>query len=155
MSKNSKDFKDFADKLDKLINGKSSDKPTLTNYVVNQLGGEVLRNIKERTPRDTGELARGWTNKQEVKSKTQIEKYVKNHERTQNGKTTTMKFINPVEYAVYVENGHRTRRGEKSMSVPRWIEGAFMARDSIDLVQKYSKGLIEIAVEDYFEEFLK
>ncbi|MCY6958864.1 HK97 gp10 family phage protein [Clostridium brassicae] len=72
------------------------------------------RKIKKRTPVDSGHLRRNW----QVGS---IEKH---------GDSYVIEIFNNVEYASYVNNGHRTRNHEE------WVEGRFMVEISMNEIER-------------------
>ena len=50
-----------------------------------------------------------------------------------NGKYT-IEVTNNLEYALPVEEGHRTRRGKRKEGPPRWIKGFHMLQQGLDKV---------------------
>ena len=77
--------------------------------LIEKHGGILLRNTKMKTPVDTGQLRRSW----------QLEKgdlYVK--------------VYNNVEYAQFIEWGHRTRGGKS------YVEGVYMLKTSFEKTEK-------------------
>lgn len=77
--------------------------------LVEKHGGILLRNTKQRTPVDTGQLRRSW----------ELEKgdlYVK--------------LMNRTEYAQFIEWGHRTRGGKS------YVEGVYMLKTSFEKTEK-------------------
>ena len=77
--------------------------------LVEKHGGILLRNTKQRTPVDTGQLRRSW----------ELEKgdlYVK--------------LMNRTEYAQFIEYGHRTRGGKS------YVEGVYMLKTSFEKTEK-------------------
>ena len=77
--------------------------------LVEKHGGILLRNTKMKSPVDTGQLRRSW----------ELEKgdlYVK--------------LYNNVEYAQFVEFGHRTRGGKS------YVEGVYMLKTSFEKTEK-------------------
>lgn len=81
------------------------------------VGEMFMRNVKIRTPKgETGKLNQGW--------KVAVEK---------RGKTYIVKVFNVVEYAEFVENGHRQEVGRfvpkiKRRLVRPWVEGQFFMK---------------------------
>ena len=77
--------------------------------LVEKHGGILLRNTKQRTPVDTGQLRRSW----------ELEKgdlYVK--------------LMNRTSYGIFVEFGHRTRGGKS------YVEGVYMLKTSFEKTKK-------------------
>lgn len=106
------------------------------------LGHEAQGEATQRTPRRTGHLAGSWG----------INK------TTKNGDTWMLDIINPVEYAIYVEEGHRQEVGRfvpvlgKRLKAP-FVEGRHMLRDSID--EKVKPYMEEYLAEKLTELFVK
>ncbi|CAM4468412.1 HK97 gp10 family phage protein [Paenibacillus xylanexedens] len=73
------------------------------------------RKIKMRTPVDTGDLRRRWV-VGEVKKV---------------GDTYMIEISNNLDYASYVENGHRTGK-----DLTGWVEGRFMAKISMKEIER-------------------
>jgi hypothetical protein len=81
-----------------------------------------------------GTLKRGWTGgkKQDITS------FAESLQVQHRGDTYVIEIMNPVEYASYVEFGHRTRNG----GGVGWVEGHFMLRDSeIQLLREAPRAL--------------
>lgn len=89
------------DRMQKLLD---IDLDAYCSTVTKDVASKLFDNVIERTPRKTGELARAWTT-------TDIQKI---------GDTYHIEIINPLEYAEYVEFGHRTK------NYKGWVEGKFM-----------------------------
>lgn len=77
----------------------------------------ALREIKKTTPiGKSRNLSRSW-------SKSDIMYFRKN---------VTVKISNSMEYASFVENGHRKKSSAKA-SNGNWVEGKFMMKNALDL----------------------
>ena len=90
--------------------------------LVEKHGGILLRNTKMKTPVDTGQLRRSW----------ELEKgdlYVK--------------LYNNVEYAQFVEFGHRTRGGKS------YVEGVYMLKTSFEKTEKDFTNDLEKLLKKY------
>ena len=90
--------------------------------LVEKHGGKLLRNTKKKTPVDTGQLRRSW----------ELEKgdlYVK--------------LYNNVEYAQFVEFGHRTRGGKS------YVEGVYMLKTSFEKTKKDFENDLEKLFKQY------
>ena len=90
--------------------------------LVEKHGGKLLRNVKQRTPVDTGQLRRSW----------ELEKgdlYVK--------------LINRTEYAQFIEWGHRTRGGKS------YVEGVYMLKTSFEKTKKDFENDLEKLFKKY------
>lgn len=104
---------------------------------VNRIGGETLRESSLRTPAVTGHLRRSWGITKAEKS----------------GDTWHIEVINPVKYALYVEEGHRQKVGRYVPAIGKrlvqpFVEGKHMLRDSL-------KEKIAPQTQEYLEGKLK
>lgn len=77
--------------------------------LIEKHGGKLLRDTKQRTPVDTGQLRRGW----------ELEK-----------EDLYIRLYNNVEYAQFIEWGHRTRGGKS------YVEGVYMLKTSFEKTKK-------------------
>ncbi|GAB2570170.1 HK97 gp10 family phage protein [Levilactobacillus fujinensis] len=85
-----------------------------------RVGVQAMRRVSNSTPVDTGNLRRGWN----------IEgPFI-------GGTIISLQLSNNVEYAPFIENGHRTRGGGG------WVEGRFMLRDTVEAVSGELPGLL-------------
>ena len=118
----------------------SSDVQKFMIECAKDLAARLLRYAKMRTPvgrypkgsgKVGGTLRRGWP---------QVNNGV---EVAYSGGVYTVEIINPVEYASYVEYGHRTRSGG-------WVPGRFMLKISEDEL----KGVIPQILEDKIMKYL-
>ena len=90
--------------------------------LVEKHGGILLRNTKQRTPVDTGQLRRSW----------ELEKgdlYVK--------------LMNRTSYGIYLEYGHRTRGGKS------YVEGVYMLKTSFEKTKKDFENDLEKLLKKY------
>jgi hypothetical protein len=87
------------------------------------------------TGKKGGTLKRGWT--------------IGKIERT--GDTYVIEIVNPVEYASYVEYGHRTVK----IDGYGWCPGIFFAEKSVNNVDKMIKPLLEKRMNDYLSKLFK
>lgn len=87
---------------------------------VKRIGTQAIRTVKSNTPVDTGHLRRSW--------------------RVQDagftGGSWSIELTNGVEYASYVESGHRTRGGKN------WVPGQFFMKNSLNAINSQLPDLI-------------
>lgn len=87
---------------------------------VKRIGTQAIRTVKSNTPVDTGHLRRSW--------------------RVQDagftGGSWSIELTNGVEYASYVESGHRTRGGKN------WVPGQFFMKNSLNAIKSQLPDLI-------------
>lgn len=97
-----------------------------------ELAKELYGQLIENTPSITGTLRSGWT--------------IGNIENK--GGVYIVELINPVEYATYVNYGHRTRDGGG------WVEGKFFVEISIENIDRIKKPLLEKLMNEYLNELI-
>ena len=126
-------FKDFQKKLQRLS---QSDITNLYISLTKEISARLLRKTIKRTPvgeykdgRVGGTLRRGWT-VGEIKHI---------------GNIYEIEIINPTEYAMYVEFGHRTRNHKG------WVRGRFMLTLSEKEIENIAPKLIEQRLQEYLE----
>ena len=94
-----------------------------------------------------GTLRRGWTAKgSDSKGNGDVAGFLNGLEVTESEGTYTVTLTNPVEYAQYVEYGHRTRGGKG------WVPGRFMMTISAMDVQKMAPQVLERKLEKFLRE---
>mgnify|MGYP003287533107 CR=1 FL=1 len=113
-----------------------------------EVGQRLLAKVVKRTPVDTGELRQGWINN---KNPTDV---------VVNGHTYSTKIINPVEYASYVEYGHRQTPGRYVPAIGKrlkksWVEGQFFLTKSILEMENELPSIIEIKVKQKLGDLFK
>lgn len=123
-----------------------------------ELAARLLALVIPRTPvgqyekgsgKVGGTLRRGWTSKTHEeaaggsgKSSASAGKdYAQSLSITKSGDTYTVEIINPVEYASYVEFGHRTRNGKG------WVQGQYMLTISEERLKKIAPAALEKLVQ--------
>lgn len=116
-----------------------------------QLAARLLSRVIKATPvgqyddRVGGVLRRGWTAKSHREAELSaafeggsgLNKFAESITVKKSGFNYEIEIINPVEYASYVEYGHRTRNHKG------WVEGRFMMTISANKLQEQSPKIIE------------
>ncbi len=116
-----------------------------------ELAARLLTKVIRRTPvgvyphRVGGTLRRGWT----AEKQQDVMTYVNSLSITQTGDMYTIEIVNPVEYASYVEFGHRTRNHKG------WVEGKFMLTISSQEIQEAAPGILEKKLQRKLGEAFK
>ena len=116
-----------------------------------ELAARLLTKVIKRTPvgvypdRVGGTLRRGWT----AEKQQGVMTYVNSLNVTHSGDSFTIEIVNPVEYASYVEFGHRTRNHKK------WVEGKFMLTISSQEIQEAAPGVLEKKLQRKLGEAFK
>lgn len=136
-------LKKFRDELNKLQN--------LDDFVescAKELAARLLRMVVERTPvgqypkstgKKGGTLRRGWTGEKRSLEKGYTDSLTINHF----GDTYVIEIMNPVEYASYVEYGHRTANHKG------WVKGSFMMTISEQELEKIAPKVLENKIKKF------
>lgn len=101
--------------------------------------------VLENSPRKGGTLRRGWTANKKASAKGYSESLTVHHF----GDTYVIEIINPVEYASYVEYGHRTP------SHKGWVKGRFMMTISEQELQTIAPKILEKKIQNYLGEYFR
>lgn len=130
--------------LKKKLKDMRKDLPSVFFYgCLQEIALLLLAKVVPRTPVDSGELRRGWTigQIQKVKGGWQIE------------------VINPVEYAIYVEYGHRgvyvPELGVTLHVDTHWTEGKFMLTLSEKEVERAIPRIIQKRLDHLLKTYLR
>lgn len=109
--------------------------PEFFKECIKELAARMLAKTIARTPVDTGRLRQGWTIGDIV----------------DNGSSYEVEIINPVDYAIYVEYGHRKRNAEFGMG---WIDGKLMMTISIEELEREMPAFLERKLQQFIEKGL-
>ena len=144
------DLERFRDRLEKNFNRHQVD--LFVESCAKELAARLLAKVVKRTPtgeypKETGKkggtLKRGWTSEthEEAASGTgggkAVTQYVNSLKVNHFSNVFVIEIVNPVEYASYVEFGHRTRGGDG------WVEGKFMLTISEQEIQRDAPRVLE------------
>ena len=116
-----------------------------------ELAARLLTKVIKRTPvgvypdRVGGTLRRGWT----AEKQQDVMTYVNSLNVTHSGDSFTIEIVNPVEYASYVEFGHRTRNHKG------WVEGKFMLTISEQEIRDAAPAILERKLQRKLGEAFK
>jgi len=124
-----------------------------------ELAARLLAKVIKRTPvgqypdvpgKNGGTLRRGWTAKTEGEAKSggnqKAKAYAESLQITKSGDVYQIEIINPVEYASYVEYGHRTRNHKG------WVPGRFMLTISEKELDAQKEKILEKKLTKYLGE---
>lgn len=142
-------LKDLQKKLNKL-----QDPDAFVESCAKELAARLLRLVVKRTPvgeypkgsgKKGGTLRRGWTSSKQSSASGYAESLTVNHFAD----TYVIEIINPVEYASYVEYGHRTanRKG--------WVKGKFMMKISEQELERIAPKVLENKIKKYLGGCIK
>lgn len=119
-----------------------------------ELAARLLAKVVKRTPvgdypkesgMKGGTLRRGWTGQKRSSASQYADSLAIQHV----GDNYVIDIVNPVEYASYVEYGHRTANHK------RWVKGQFMMTISEQELEQISPKVLEQKIKKYFEECMK
>lgn len=106
--------------------------PQFFKECIKELAARLLAKTIARTPVDTGHLRQGWTVGEIV----------------DNGSSYEVEIINPIEYAMYVEFGHRTK-GHNG-----WVNGRLMLTISVEELEREMPAFLEHKLQQFIENGL-
>ena len=144
-----KQLEDLKKKLETVCDETQTDK--FMRSCAKELAARLLAKVIKRTPvgqyahRTGGTLRRGWTGG----AKADGTAYAQSLPIQRTGNDYVIEIINPVEYASYVEFGHRTA------NLKGWVEGRFMLTVSEKEIQNAAPKILEKKVLDYLKGALK
>lgn len=110
--------------LDSLLDKVNNLSPKIDQAVISAMADEGIDwrdDVRDNTPVDTGDLRRSWTLTGPDKKGLKFE----------------MDLNNNLEYALYVELGHRTRGGKSS------VKGRYMLRDGTKRLEETLKPAVQ------------
>lgn len=146
---NAKGLKDFQKQLEKL-----QDPDDFVESCAKELAARLLRMVVKRTPvgeyppstgKRGGTLRRGWTGEKRSSAQGYAESLTVNHF----GDTYVIEIVNPVEYASYVEYGHRTANHKG------WVQGRFMMTISEQELERIAPKVLENKIKKYLGGLVK
>ena len=120
----SADFEQLKRLQKKMQKLQSADFDKFCEQAAKELAARLLAKVIKRTPVDDGVLRRGWTAVSHAEAQgggnSNVKAYAESLIVTRVGSTYEIEVINPVNYAAYVEFGHRTANHAG------WVNGRFM-----------------------------
>ncbi len=142
-------LKKFRDELNKL-----QDPNVFVEACAKELAARLLRMVIKRTPvgnypastgKMGGTLRRGWTGQKHSSAQAYAEALRVHHF----GGIYVIEIVNPVEYASYVEYGHRTANHKG------WVKGQFMMTISEQELERIAPKVLENKIKKYLEGCMK
>lgn len=142
-------LKKFRDELNKL-----QDPDKFVEACAKELAARLLRMVVKKTPvgeypkssgKKGGTLRRGWTGEKRSSAQNYADSLTVHHF----GDTYVIEIVNPVEYASYVEYGHRTANHKG------WVKGKFMMTISEQELEKIAPKVLENKIKKYLGGCLK
>lgn len=105
----------------------------------NHKKGDVYKKKVNPSGKKGGTLRRGWTGQKRSSAKGYADSLTVHHF----GDTYVIEIVNPVEYASYVEYGHRTANHKG------WVKGKFMMTISEQELEKIAPRVLENKIKKY------
>ena len=154
------DYKQLQRLRDSLATLQSMDMDRFCTEVSKELAARLLALVIPRTPvgqypkssgKKGGTLRRGWTSKTQADAASRggsndAKAYAEALPVRKSGNTYIIEVINPVEYASYVEFGHRTWGGDG------WVPGQYFLTLSEQDLERLAPGVIERKLEALLRE---
>lgn len=154
------DYKQLQRLRDSLATLQSMDMDRFCTEVSKELAARLLALVIPRTPvgqypkssgKKGGTLRRGWTSKTQADAASRggsndAKAYAEALPVRKSGNAYTIEVINPVEYASYVEFGHRTQGGDG------WVPGQYFLTLSEQDLERLAPGVIERKLEALLRE---
>ena len=139
MSANYKQLTKFTEQIEKLNN---EQKDQFLEACCKELAARLLAKVVKRTPSSTGVLRRGWTGGTNQNATAYANGLAIRHV----GNKYHIDIINPVEYASYVEYGHRT------VDHKGWVPGKFMLSISESELNNMSDAILQKKLNKFMKE---
>lgn len=132
--------------------------------------GDVYKKRVNPSGKMGGTLRRGWTAQTHeaaakgkgkgVPSAETVQAFVNSLEIKHEGNMLSIEIVNPVEYASYVEFGHRQTPGKFILALGKrlkqgWAPGHFMLTTSEQEIQKIAPGVLQAKIKKFLQECLK
>ena len=146
------DLKNFRTKIEDSLGAEQIN--SFIESCAKELAARLLAKVVKRTPvgqypassgKVGGTLRRGWTGGKSLGASAYANSLTVRH----TGNVYTIEIVNPVEYASYVEFGHRTRGGGG------WVEGQFMLTISEQEIQANARKILESKIQKKLGECFK
>lgn len=145
-----RELEKFRENVEKTLGASQID--SFIDSCAKELAARLLAKVIKRTPvgvypkesgKKGGTLRRGWTAGQSASA------YAQSLKVHHFGNAYVIEIVNPVEYASYVEFGHRTRNHTG------WVEGKFMLTISEQEIQAAAPKILENKLKKKLKECFK
>lgn len=155
------ELKKMQDQLDQIGNAEAISR--FYELAAKELAARLLAKVIKRTPvgsydietgKKGGTLRRGWTGG----TASDATAYANSLQIEKSGSDYTITITNPVEYASYVEYGHRQEVGRYVPALGKrlkqaWIEGQFMLTMSEDEIRNSAPAILQKKLTAYLRGF--
>lgn len=136
------DFKqltEFTKKIEKL---NDQQKEEFLESCCKELAARLLAKVIKRTPSDSGTLRRGWTGGKSQNASA----YANSLNIIKMGNKYRIDITNPIEYASYVEYGHRTRDHKG------WVNGHHMLTISEQELNSMTDAILQKKLNKFMKD---
>lgn len=160
---NFKELQKFRDEVEKNLSGTQLE--LFIESCSKELTARLLAKVIKRTPvgeypqesgKMGGTLRRGWTGEKSQGATA----YANSLKVTRSGGAYVIKIVNPIEYASYVEFGHRQTPGRFVPAIGKqlvqgWVEGKFMLTVSEDEIRNDAPRVLQNKLQKKLKECFK
>lgn len=148
---------------------KKKQRETFMAACAKELAARLLTLVIPITPVDGGTLRRGWIAKTQSEAEAaaaqrptapEVVEFVNNLRITKSRGMVSIEIINPVEYASYVEFGHRQQPGRYVPALGKrlkkaWVPGQLMMNKSIDDLERIAPQVLEHKLKRMLEVYFR
>ena len=145
MSANFKQLTQFTKQIEKLTDTQLEE---FLESCSKELAARLIAKVVKRTPvskHKGGTLRRGWTGERNENAT----KYAQSLPVEHVGNKYVIEITNPVEYASYVEYGHRT------VDHKGWVQGRFMLTISEAEIRNSTQGILQTKLNRFMKGLVK
>ena len=136
------DFKQLTEFTKKIEQLNDQQKEEFLESCCKELAARLLAKVIKRTPSDSGTLRRGWTGGQTQNASS----YANSLNIIKMGNKYRIDITNPIEYASYVEYGHRTSNHQG------WVNGHFMLTISEQELNSMSDAILQKKLNKFMKD---
>lgn len=126
---NFKGFEQLKEDMKELVNNQDE----FIESCAKELASVLWSSLVHNTPVDNGTLRRGWIVGDIIKQ----------------GNIYKIEIVNPVEYASYVEFGHRTANHKG------WVNGRFFMQKSIQEIERLTPRILEDEIKEHMKDIFR
>lgn len=136
------DFKQLTEFTKKIEQLNDQQKEEFLESCCKELAARLLAKVIKRTPSDSGTLRRGWTGGKSQNASA----YANSLNIVKMGNKYRIDITNPIEYASYVEYGHRTSNHQG------WVNGHFMLTISEQELNSISDAILQKKLNKFMKD---
>ena len=136
------DFRQLTEFTNKIEQLNDQQKEEFLESCCKELAARLLAKVIKRTPSDSGTLRRGWTGGKSQNASA----YANSLNIIKMGNKYRIDITNPIEYASYVEYGHRTSNHQG------WVNGHFMLTISEQELNSISDAILQKKLNKFMKD---